>query len=208
MSPPRAPRASERVRSWLLQPTGRRVVLELQGDQYALERSQHSEADDQRKRNEHDHENPDRRLPSHIDDQGEPDHEEARDQRDEYRRPVAGIGEAEIEPADLAFRRNGQKAVKQPAFAATRASAGEARRYRGNRGVTAFLDAHAGDSSLAPRPREKVHGGGSALSRQPRPRSGRPRNPRHRCRRTGTATPRRRNASTRPRIRSPDAVAA
>ena len=54
--------------------------------------------------------------------QREAEDDGAREQDHEDGRPVARIGEFQIEPADLAARRQGEKTVEQPPLAAPRAS--------------------------------------------------------------------------------------
>ena len=60
------------------------------------------------------------RLIDHLGHQRREHHNGAADQDDEHRRPVAGIGEAVVEPATLAGRPQSEKALEQPALAATR----------------------------------------------------------------------------------------
>ena len=48
---------------------------------------------------------PERRLIERLDDERAADHHEAGENDDEHRRPVAGIDEGVVEPADLAARR-------------------------------------------------------------------------------------------------------
>src|SRR5690242_1147447 len=67
---------------------------------------------------------PERRLVLDLDDQRGADHDRAGDHDDEDRRPIAGIHEGEVEPANLATRPQADEAGIDAALAATRAFAG------------------------------------------------------------------------------------
>ena len=65
-----------------------------------------------------------------LDDQCGADNDETRQQDDEDRRAIAGIGEAIIKTANVAARLQREKALKEFTSAAARASAREARADR------------------------------------------------------------------------------
>ena len=66
------------------------------------------------------------RLKLDLGDQRRSDDNGAAEEHDEDRGPVAGIGEAVVEPADLAARPQRQEALEQLAAAATRTGACQA----------------------------------------------------------------------------------
>ncbi len=107
------------------------VVDVLGGDQPALQRPQQRQAaaDQQRHRGQEVH--PHRRLIGQLQPGGEGDHREADDRDDEEGRAVGRVGEAVIQAADLAARRQGQEAAEQMAPAAARASAPGCRPAKG-----------------------------------------------------------------------------
>ena len=83
----------------LLEPAFGGLVMKLQRDQQALDRPQRPERHDQDQRQPQHRVHPIRRLVDHLGDQRGEHDDGAADQDDEHRRPVAGIGEVEIEPA-------------------------------------------------------------------------------------------------------------
>lgn len=81
------------------------LMVELERDQHALQRSQQTEGDGEHQGNPEHRVHPVRRTPDYLSDERRAHHEESGNQDHEYRRSVAGIGEAVIEPASLAARR-------------------------------------------------------------------------------------------------------
>ena len=80
----------------------------LLGDHQALQRPEQADRQAEHQRNPEEGVQPVRRVEGELDEQRQADDDEADDHHDEDRRTVAGIGEGEIEPADLAARRDGR----------------------------------------------------------------------------------------------------
>ncbi len=102
-------------------------MMELQRDENALQWPQHAERHEQHQRNPQHGMHPVRRTPDEFDNDGKAHHEKSSDQDHEHRRPVAGIGEAIVEAADIAALREIEKPGKQLAPPATRAAATHSR---------------------------------------------------------------------------------
>ena len=138
------------------------------------------------------------RVEGELDEQREADHDEADDHHDEDGRTIAGIGEGEIQAAvwHSAARPSGSPTNRRPSP------------QRGHRPCQPRWPAAAGRwpcrlrswRSFARLPEGKPLRPSRGLARPSRPRC--------RWRRTGTARPRRRSASTRPPPRSRNAAAA
>src|SRR6266852_4421229 len=76
---------------------------------------------------------PERRLIERLHDKGAADDDEAREEYDEHRRPIAGVDEAVVKPALLAMGRQTEETTEELAPAASRAPAhqpGKQRRHR------------------------------------------------------------------------------
>ena len=109
----------------LIKPAFRRLVMVLQGDQQALDRPQRPERHHQYQRQPQHGVHPIRRLIDHFGDQRREHHDGAAEQDHEYRRSVAGIGEADNPVRIVRNAAQGQKPLKQPALAATRTAAAQ-----------------------------------------------------------------------------------
>ena len=189
----------------------------LQRDHQAFHRPQRPKRNDEDQRQPQHRMDPIGRVVQDLGNQRGSDHDEAGEKHDEDGRPVARIGEVVVETANVAARPQGQEPLKQLALTATRAGARQSRAHRSRKRLD-YLLSHDHDVVF----RWSPHKRGPTLC--PRIRSFRVRKkcaeiasgatrrlalgPTHRCRRTGTARPRRRSASTRRRIRNPDAGSA
>ena len=100
---------------------------------------------------------PERRLIEDLGEQRRADDDEAGDEHDEDRGPVAGIGEAVIEPADVAARPQRQKALEQLALAATRTCARQSGEDRSGKRVDCLFGITA-ISSCRASPRKRGRG--------------------------------------------------
>jgi len=94
-------------------------VPELEGDEHALEGPKQEERKNERQGAPDNGVQPVRRLVEHFDQERRADDDKAGDEDDEDRGPIAGIGEAVVEAADLAAGREGQVAVIQLALVAS-----------------------------------------------------------------------------------------
>ena len=101
----------------------RGLVMVLQRDHQPLHRPQWSKRDDQDQRQPQHRVDPVWRVIHRLGDQGGPDHDEAGQKHDEHGRPVTGIDEAIVEPADLAPRPQRQESLEQFALGAARTGA-------------------------------------------------------------------------------------
>ena len=107
------------------EPTLLRLVLVLQRDQHALERSEQNQRQKNDKRAPQQGMQPIRRLIGHLDEQRGADNDETRYQNDEHGGAVTRIGKAVVEAANIAARRQGQIAGEQLATTARRTAAGD-----------------------------------------------------------------------------------
>src|SRR5579862_714629 len=158
----------------------RGLVMVLKRDHQPLHRAQWTERDDQDQRQPQHRMDPIGWMIERLNDQGCANYDEAGEKHDEDGRSITGIGETIIESARVAARPQLQKALKQLALPAAWTGACETGKNR-SRQCTGRRLAHERVSRLRPT---------------------------HRCRQTGTATRRRRSASTRRKTRSRDVASA
>ena len=125
---------------------------------------------------------------------------EAADKTDEDRRTIAGIGEAEIEAALAAARRKRQETREDLALVAPWATpfqAAEERRLRQIFRLKTYPFSLSAFSANKKGSRPWLATAGTFNVRLRLPKT-----PTRKCRRTGTAKPRRQSANTRPRIQN------
>src|ERR1700722_15066044 len=96
---------------------------------------------------------PEWRLIPHLRHQSRADDDEAGQEHDEDGRPVAGIGEAIIEPANVAARPQRDKSLEQFTLAAARTGAGQAGEGGTGKRVDRFV--HNGDVVVRSSPRKR-----------------------------------------------------
>ncbi len=185
------------------------LVAILEGDQKPFRRAQEPDADDRGQRQKDDEMHPKGRLIDNLGPQRGAEHKEAAEQGHENRGTVTRVGEREIQAADLAARHEGQESGEHFAHGRS-ADSGRGIRSHRERSHDICLRHSSHDLKSARRaalPR-KGQGGLRRLAVTLNARWRRPKIPTHKCRRTGTATRRRRSANTRRQTRSPDAASA
>src|SRR6516225_3979710 len=204
--------------------TFRGLVMILQRDHEPLDGAQRQQGGGQNERHPQQRVNPIRRRIQDFHRQSRTSDDEPGEKHDEKSRCIRGIGERKIEATPLAGRAQGEKALKQ----STVAAAGQ-RPTRpamiGDGGTSAWdIERHLLRKSLnwkwalvaqfSSWCRTLFAPGcaANALARTADPNGPRRaphfphRPPRRRCRKTGTAKPRQRNASTKQQIRTRDAA--
>ena len=108
-------------------------MIILERSHQSLHRPQRSKRENQDQRQPQDGVDPIRRMINCLRDQGGADNDEAGRKHDEGRGPVAGIGKAVVEPADVAAREQRQEARKQLSPATMRTAAAQSRFDGGDR---------------------------------------------------------------------------